>query len=92
MVSCNEKPRNYRFVKVMPDGKEEVEKFEASDDTVAIKEYFGRMEKIIVANLEKQAKPEFEAMYVISPDGDTLNMNEELMKKALNLGEAVKQP
>ena len=84
LISCNEKPRSYKFVKIMTDGKEEVEKLEAMNDTLAVKEYFNRMEKIIVANMEKQDTT-IKAMYVISPEGDTLNMNEALMSVALNL-------
>ena len=76
MVSCNEKPNRYRFVKVS-DGKEEVETIEAKNDTDALKQYFGLMEKIIVAHSEGSP---YEAMYVISPNGDTLNTDEELMK------------
>ena len=48
VISCNEKPKSYRFVKIANDGKEEVENIEA--------------------------------MYVISPDGDTLNTNEQLLE------------
>ena len=76
LISCNEKPNRYRFVKVM-DGKEEVETIEAKNDTDALKQYFNLMEKIVVANLDGSP---YEAMYVISPDGDTLNTDEELMK------------
>ncbi len=83
LVSCNEKPRSYKFVKVAHDGNEQVEKFEASNDTAALKIYFDRMEKIIVDNINKQAEP-FKAMYVISPDGDTLNTNEELLKTMMS--------
>ena len=79
LFSCNEKPKNYRFVKVANDGKEEVEKIEAKNDTDALKLYFDRMEKIILANIGKQEEP-FKAMYVISPDGDTLNTNAELLE------------
>ena len=79
MFSCNEKPKSYKFVKVTNDGKEEVEKIEAKNDTDALKLYFDRMEKIIMANIGKQEEP-FKAMYVISPDGDTLNTNAELLE------------
>ena len=43
LVSCNEKPKSYRYVKVMPDGKEVVEKIEAENDTVAAKIFLDRM-------------------------------------------------
>ena len=79
VFSCNEKPKSYRFVKITADGKEEVENIEAKNDTDALNLYLGRVEKIIIANLEKGEQP-FKAMYVISPDGDTLNTNEELLK------------
>ena len=79
VISCNEKPKSYKFVKIVDDGKEEVENIEAKNDTDALKQYFDRMEKIIVANIGKQEEP-FKAMYVISPDGDTLNTNEQLLE------------
>ena len=79
VMSCNEKPKSYRFVKIVNDDKEEVENIEAKNDTDALKQYFDRMEKIIVANIGKQEEP-FKAMYVISPDGDTLNTNEQLLE------------
>ena len=79
VFSCNEKPKSYKFVKVTTDGKEEVENLDAKNDTDALNLYFNRMEKIIIANIEKQEEP-FKAMYVISPDGDTLNTNKELLE------------
>ena len=79
VFSCNEKPKSYRFVKVTADGKEEVEKIEAKNDTDALNLYFDKMEKIIMANLEKQEQP-YQSMYVISPDGDTLNTDKELIE------------
>ena len=79
VFSCNEKPKGYKFVKVAADGKEEVENLEAKNDTDALNLYFDRMEKIIVANIGKQEEP-YKAMYVISPDGDTLNTNKELLE------------
>lgn len=78
--SCNEKPaklQEYKFVKVTTSG-EQVETFEAKNDTDALKQYFKRMEKIIIENLDKQDSG-IEAMYVISPEGDTLNTNMELL-------------
>ena len=79
LTSCNEKPKSYKFVIVGQDGKEKVEEISAKNDTDALNMYMDRMEKVIVANLGKQNAEEFEAMYVISPDGDTLNTNEELL-------------
>ena len=79
VISCNEKPKSYRFVKIANDGKEEVENIEAKNDTDALKQYFDRMEKIIVANIGKQEEP-FKAMFVVSPDGDTLNTNQQLLE------------
>ena len=78
VFSCNEKPRSYQFVKVATDGKEEVEKIEAKNDTDALKLYFDRMEKIIVDNIGKEEP--FKAMFVISPEGDTLNTNAKLLE------------
>lgn len=77
--SCNEKPKSYRFVKVTADGKEEVENIQATNDTDALNLYFDKMEKIIVEVIQKQEQP-YESMYVISPDGDTLNTNKELLE------------
>ena len=79
MLSCNEKPKSYKFVKVMPDGKEIVEDIKALNDTAAVKEFFGIMEKMFVENAESPYK----ALYLISPAGDTLNTNEALMEAAL---------
>ena len=79
MLSCNEKPKSYKFVKVMPDGKEIVEDLKALNDTAAVKEFFGIMEKMFVENAESPYK----ALYLISPAGDTLNTNEALMEAAL---------
>ncbi len=79
LVSCNDKPKHYRFVKVMTDGKEEIENIDAKNDTDALQQYFSRMEKVIIANLDKQETP-VESMFVISPDGDTLNTNEQLLE------------
>lgn len=79
LISCNEKPKHYRFVKQLYNGKEEVEEINAKNDTDALKQYFSQMEKIIVESLDKPESG-FKAMYVISPDGDTLNKDEALMK------------
>ena len=79
IVSCNEKPKNYRFVKVMTGSEEVNEDISAVNDTDALKQYFDRMEKVIIENLDKP-EPKIESMYVISPDGDTLNTNEELLQ------------
>lgn len=79
VLSCNEKPKSYKFVTLGKDGKEKVEEFSAKNNTEALKLYFDRMEKVIMANLGKE--PDYEAMYVISPDGDTLNTDEELLQK-----------
>lgn len=82
LMSCNEKPKHYRFVKQLNDGKEEVETIDAKNDTDALKQYFSRMQKIIVENLDKP-ESNFKAMYVISPAGDTLNKDEALMEAAV---------
>ena len=78
VFSCNEKPKSYKFVKVTTDGKEEVESIEAKNDTDALNLYFNKMEKVIMENIEKQEQP-YQAMFVISPDGDTLNTDKELL-------------
>lgn len=85
LTGCNEKPRNYRFVKVMPDGTEQVEDITAKNDTDALKQYLSAMEKVIMENMDKpEAEREnFKAMYVISPDGDTLNTNNALLESVV---------
>ena len=85
--SCNEKPQSYRFVKKMKDGTEQVEKIEAKNDTDALNMYLDRMSAAILENLGKQEEP-YEAMFVLSPDGDTLNTNEELLKYVMERIEA----
>ena len=81
LVSCNEKPRHYQMVENMADGKQVIEKFDAENDTVALNKYIDRMAKVIMENMGDSATqaPAVESMYVISPDGDTLNTNIELM-------------
>ena len=78
LVSCNEKPKSYRYVKVMPDGKEVVEKIEAENDTVAAKIFLDRMVKTFSQPQDAPAK----VIYIISPEGDTLNTNKGLMEAA----------
>ena len=80
VVSCNEKPIHYRFVQVNPDGTEKVENIDAKNDTDALQKYMSRMEKIIIAAVVKGEEPDIDAMYVISPSGDTLNTNKELLE------------
>ena len=95
VVSCNEKPKKeqtktYKFVKQMADG-EQAEDFEAVNDTDALNKYFARMEKIIIANIGKENAP-IDAMYVISPEGDTLNKNEELLQAVMKDVPMLKDP
>ena len=71
LVSCNEKPKSYRYVKVMPDGKEVVEKIEAENDTAAAKIFLERMVKTFSQPQDAPAQ----VIYIISPEGDTLNTN-----------------
>ena len=80
LTSCNEKPKSYRFVKVMDDGKEEVQDIKAANDTDALKQYLNAMEKLIIANIDNPDAKPFKAMFVISPDGDTLNTNNALLE------------
>ena len=79
LLSCNEKPKHYKFVMLTNDGKEEVEQLDAKNDTDALNIYLKRMEEILVKSIEKQEESPYKSMYVISPDGDTLNTNEELL-------------
>ena len=83
LISCNEKPKNYRFVKVMADGQELEEKIVANNDTDALKQYLAEMEKVIVMNIDNPDAKPFEAMYVISPSGDTLNKDNEMIEKVM---------
>ena len=93
VVSCNEKPTHYRFVQINPDGTEKVENIDAKNDTDALKQYIGRMEKILIASVAKGEEPNIEAMYVISPSGDTLNTNKELLNViSSNLPKMVELP
>ena len=85
--SCNEKPKSYRFVKKMKDGTEQVEKIEAKNDTDALNLYLDRMSAAIMENLGQKEEP-YEAMFVVSPEGDTLNTNEELLKVVMDRVEA----
>ena len=78
MISCNEKPKNYKFVKRAMDGTEQVEEFQAKNDTDALNLYLDRMAAVVIENLNNQV-PKFDKMFVISPDGDTLNTNQELL-------------
>ena len=82
LTSCNEKPRHYQMVENMANGQQVIEKFDAANDTVALNLYLDRMTKVIMANMTDSTSqaPAVESMYVISPDGDTLNTNDELMR------------
>ena len=77
--SCNEKPRHYKFVKRAMDGTEQVETIEAQNDTAALSLYIDRMSQVIVDNMNDNGKP-FEAMFIISPEGDTLNTNKDMLE------------
>ncbi len=82
LASCNEKPRQYKMVQNMADGQQIIEKFEAENDTIALNQYLDRMTKIIMQNIGDTTgkTPTIESMFVISPDGDTLNTDEGMMK------------
>ena len=71
----------YKFVMVRQDGSELVEDLEAKNDTDALVLYIDRMTKTVMANIDKEVPP-YKEMYIISPEGDTLNTNEELLKIA----------
>ena len=90
VISCNEKPKSYRFVTLGKDGKEKVEEFSAKNDVEALKMYFDRMEKIVVENIGKE--PTYEAMYVVSPEGDTLNTDEKLLQSIMKDIPVLKEP
>jgi uncharacterized lipoprotein YehR (DUF1307 family) len=90
VISCNEKPKSYKFVTLGKDGKEQVEEFSAKNDVEALKMYFDRMEKIVVENIGKE--PTYEAMYVVSPEGDTLNTDEKLLQSIMKDIPVLKDP
>ena len=79
MWSCNEKPRHYKFVKIAMDESEQVETFDAQNDTDALNIFLDRMSAVVIENLNKNAEP-LKEMLVISPEGDTLNKNNELLE------------
>ena len=91
-TSCNEKPQHYRFVKITTDGKEVVEQMDAKDDTVALNLYLKKMEEILVNSIGKEEESPYKAMFIISPNGDTLNTNEELLKKVVKAVQASPAP
>ena len=82
LVGCNKKPpRQYQMVQNMSDGKQIVEKFEADNDTIALNKFLDRMSDIVAINMTESdsTAADIESMFVISPEGDTLNTNPELM-------------
>jgi len=79
LYSCNEAHRSYKIVKVMDDGREEVEELVAPNDTVALSQFIDRMSKSLVESLQKNNDHPFKEMYIVSPSGDTLNTNKELL-------------
>ncbi len=83
ITSCNEKPKNYHFVKVLHDGTEQVQDITATNDTDALKQYLNTMERIVIENIDKPEAQQYKAMFVISPDGDTLNTNDELLESVM---------
>ena len=87
LSSCNEKPRHYKFVKKLKDGTEKLEKIEAKNDTDALNLYIDRMSAVVVDHLNNPGE-QIEAMFVVSPEGDTLNTNEELLKCVMERIEA----
>ena len=77
----------YRIVYISNDGSEKSEKIEAANDTDAVKQFTQKVMAMAMSNLDKK-EPPYKGMYVISPSGDTLNKNDELLNAAtgLNLG------
>jgi len=91
LASCNEKPRSYVIVTNMTDGQQKTEQLTAKNDTDALNQYLERMSAVIVENIGKEVSP-IKDMFVISPDGDTLNTNEELLEHVVKQEQAaVKQ-
>jgi len=82
-TSCNKKPKSYTIVTNTTDGKSQEEVITAANDTDALNLYLDRMSAIIVANMEKKSAPDIKSMYVLSPDGDTLNTDEGLLQAVM---------
>ena len=80
--SCNEKPTHYSFVQNYEDGKQIVERIDAKNDTDALKLFIDRMSAILLASMADSTteKAPIKDMFIISPKGDTLNTNAELMQ------------
>lgn len=80
--SGNEKGDGYRIVYVSKDGSKNVEKIEALNDTDAVKQFSKKVSSLVFKNLDKD-EPPYEDVYVLSPDGEKLNKNKDLMKAAV---------
>lgn len=91
LASCNEKPRNYELIINTMDGKQKVEKLTAKDDTAALKLYLDRMTKSVLEETEKDTTS-IQSMFIVSPDGDTLNTNQELLLKVVEPTTGNEQP
>ncbi len=95
MISCNEKPAkdkekdsgdveliSYKIVKNLADGSQVTDKIEAKNDTDAVRKFIDLMTKDVVADSEKDSTT-IKSMYIISPKGDTLNTNDQLIMNAV---------
>ncbi len=72
----------YKLVQVREDGTEQVEEMKAKDDTVAVTLFLDRVEKSVMANIDKETQP-YKAMYLVSSKGDTLNNDDNLLKAVM---------
>lgn len=72
----------YRIVYVSKDGSKEVEKIEAQNDTDAVRQYTKRVAELAFSNLGQKEFP-YKEIQILSPSGENLNKNEEVMRAAV---------
>lgn len=77
----NKQNDGYRIVYIKADGTEDVEKIVAENDTDAVKQFTDKVTAIAMKSIDEK-EPPFKKVVVLSPVGDTLNKNDELIKAA----------
>ncbi len=65
------------------DNSEQVETFDAKNDTDALNMFIDRMSAVVIENMNNNTEPPKE-MFVISPEGDTLNKNKALLDNVVS--------
>lgn len=91
LAGCNKQSEGYRMVYVSEDGSKKVEKIEAANDTDAVKQYKKIAASIIFGSLGKDEEIPYKDVYVLSPSGEKLNHNKELMKASAGDVEKMKK-